>query len=296
VPVLMPDTYAPYTLAGLDFKNSPFLAGLGNLMLSRVCLQTILRDPSLQVSKTDLDNLAAQRKTDADKLKADEDQVKQGKLSGKALEDKEAEISDLKQKNQKTDADIKKDTAALAQVNDINASISSIDTFLGSLTGSIIAAPGPSSQTANSQNPPSGSPTQSPTGTSSGTPPIAAVLAADGLAQVIGVGDNGALSAKSIWQHVLLLKALESGGSLITHSNIFGSKVFFTGGAVATYALFTPNGRLSCSGNVYDYGGYIRAKDFELAFRNPTIDPTRQLIFLRGGCRSPDTAQTGSTQ
>jgi hypothetical protein len=84
------------------------------------------------------------------------------------------------------------------------------------------------------------------------------------------------------------LRPLESGGSLITHKNIFGSKVYFSGGAVATYALYTLNGRLSCSGNVYDYGGYFRAKDVAHLFRNADIDPTKQLLFLRGGCSLPD--------
>jgi hypothetical protein len=78
VPVLMPDTYAPYTLGGLDFKNSPFLSSLGNLMVCRVCLQALLRDPDLQVTKTDLDNLTAQRKTLSDQLEADQKEVKAG--------------------------------------------------------------------------------------------------------------------------------------------------------------------------------------------------------------------------
>jgi hypothetical protein len=108
------------------------------------------------------------------------------------------------------------------------------------------------------------------------------------LARELGIKADGTGGADSIWQHVLWLKALESGGSLTTHSNIFGSKVFFSGGAVATYALFSLNGHLSCSGNVYDYGGYLRAKDFSAGFRRPDIDPTKQLIFLRGGCASPD--------
>lgn len=82
VPVLMPDTYAPYSLGGLDFKNSPFLVSLGNLIVCRLCLQSLLRDPSLQVSKTDLDNLTAQRKTLSDQLDADQKQVDSGKLTG----------------------------------------------------------------------------------------------------------------------------------------------------------------------------------------------------------------------
>lgn len=58
----------------------------------------------------------------------------------------------------------------------------------------------------------------------------------------------------SDWR-VLAVKALESGGALITTANIFGSKVHFSGGAIATYALFGLEGSLECSGNVFDYGG-----------------------------------------
>lgn len=295
VPVLMPDTYSPYTLWGLDFKNSPFLASLGNLMVCRLCLQSLLRGPDLQVSKTDLDNLTAQRKTLADQLDADQKAVNSGKLNGKDLDNKQTEIGTLKEQIATVDGNIKKTTAALAQINDITSLIATIDSFVGSLTGNN-ASPGG----GNTQNNGPGSSPQSPSGpgnspqsnspgpSSGGVPPIVTVLAADGLAQEIGVQEDGTLNADSIWQHVLVLKALESGGSLITHSNIFGNKVFFTGGAVATYALFTIKGHLSCSGNVFDYGGYLRAEKFNEAFRSPDIDPTRQLVLLRGGCSLPE--------
>lgn len=85
------------------------------------------------------------------------------------------------------------------------------------------------------------------------------------------------------WQ-ILTVKALESGGGVLTKSSILGSKVYFSGGAVATYALFQLNGDMSCSGNVYDYDGYIREKDFNKKFRNPDIRPDRQMIFYRGRC------------
>jgi hypothetical protein len=299
VPVLMPDAYAPYSLGGLDFKNSPFLASLGNLMVCRLCLQSLLRDPSLQVSKTDIDNLTAQRKTLADQVDADQKAVNSGKLTGKALDDKNAEIGTLKTKILSTDDDIKKATSTLAQVNDITSLISTIDSYVGSLTGNGASPGGANTQNNNANNGPGSSPqsangpgnspqNNSPGPPSGGTPPIATVLAADGLAQEIGVQEDGSLKPDSAWQHVLLLKALESGGSLITHSNILGSKVFFTGGAVATYALFTTKGHLSCSGNVFDYGGYLRAEKFNEAFRNPDINPTRQLVLLRGGCSLPE--------
>lgn len=205
----------------------------------------------------------------------------------------------MKGKILSADDSIKKASATLSQVNDITSLISTIDSYVGSLTGSSGSPSGGNTQNNNANSGPGSSPqspsspgnspqNNSPGPSSGGVPPIATVLAADGLAQEIGVQEDGSLKSDSAWQHVLLLKALESGGSLITHSNIFGSKVFFTGGAVATYALFTTKGHLSCSGNVFDYGGYLRAEKFNEAFRNPDIDPTRQLVLLRGGCSTPE--------
>jgi hypothetical protein len=276
VPVLVPDTYGPFTLSGVDYKNSPFLGNLGKLTRCRICLQAILRDPSFQLSKSDVDALTAKRKDYTDKKQADQKEVDEGKLSEKDRKAKEAEIDQLDEKIQKIDEDIKKDTVVLSQVNEITALIASIDSFLASLTGNSASTPGPGAQTANPSTSPASGPSSGPSGPQSGSTPA------------IAAGDDGSASADSIWQHVLFLRALESGGSLITHSNIFGSKVFFSGGAVATYSLFTLKGRLTCSGNVYDYGGYIRAKDFAGIFRDPNIDPRQQLIFLRGGCRNAD--------
>jgi hypothetical protein len=129
------------------------------------------------------------------------------------------------------------------------------------------------------------------------TPPIASALAADGLARAIGVNTNGDLSIPG-W-HLLWLKALESGGTMLTKSNLLGSKIYFSGGAVSTYALFELNGQLSCSGNLFDYSGNIREKNFQQTFRKPNIDPENQLIFFRGRCSVPEptplTALAGSS-
>jgi len=61
---------------------------------------------------------------------------------------------------------------------------------------------------------------------------------------LLGITANGKSDGKSLFQHILWLKALELGGLLTTHSNIFGSKVFFRRGIGATCALFSLNGRL----------------------------------------------------
>ena len=100
-----------------------------------------------------------------------------------------------------------------------------------------------------------------------------------------GAGDphrTGSPAVFPTWR-LLALKALESGGSLVNEANIFGTRVHFSGGAVATYSLFSlDRGRVLCSGDFFDYGGYIRAKDFAKKFTND-IDPTRHLIYKRPG-------------
>ena len=83
-----------------------------------------------------------------------------------------------------------------------------------------------------------------------------------------------------------MLKALESGGAITKKSNIFGSKMRYSGGSVATYALFSMDGELECSGNVYEYGGSVSAEAFQEGLRNYVPDPSKQYIFQRGSCRT----------
>jgi hypothetical protein len=120
------------------------------------------------------------------------------------------------------------------------------------------------------------------------TPPshLQADLSADGLAVRLGADARTGQIPDNAPQHLLLLKALESGGSVSRSSNILGTKLSYSGGAVGTYALFRLDGDLECSGNVYDYAGFISAKDFQKQLHAYTPDPSKELVFLRGGCRA----------
>jgi hypothetical protein len=109
---------------------------------------------------------------------------------------------------------------------------------------------------------------------------LSAVLSADGLAQALY--DDNEIPAEDV--HILLLKALESGGSVEKRSNILGTKIRYSGGAVGTYALFKMDGGMECSGNVFDYGGSIKAKNFQRDLKNYNPDPGKQVIFLHGNC------------
>jgi len=177
--------------------------------------------------------------------------------------------------------------------------ISDIDAFLATLTESGPSAPkggkAPASTSAGG-SPPAQNPdgTQNPDTTQSpevtAVPPssshLSAVLLADGLAAKLGVDpDTGTLSPDSASLHILLVKALESGGSVNKSSNIFGTKVTYSGGSVGTYVLFSIDGDLECSGNVYEYGGSIKGKDFEEQLRGYIPDPAKQMVFLRHSCR-----------
>jgi hypothetical protein len=112
-----------------------------------------------------------------------------------------------------------------------------------------------------------------------------AVLSADGLAQKLGVDPATGTLPEGIAQHILLVKALESGGAIDRRSNIFGSRVKYSGGAVGAYSLFTMSGDLECSGNAFDYVGALPSKQFSSELNKYKVDPSRQVMFLHGGCR-----------
>lgn len=175
----------------------------------------------------------------------------------------------------------KKDTEPKEQQTEaaeIGSVITSIDQFIGSLNPPPASASGGGAARA----PATGStPPESPAGLATH---LASALTADGLARAIGVNLDGSASTGSLWQHILWLKALESGGSVAKQGNIFGTKTRFSGGAVTTYALYNFDGNLDCSGNVYDFEGSVLTKDFSKTFREQIKDPTKQLAYLRGGC------------
>jgi len=121
---------------------------------------------------------------------------------------------------------------------------------------------------------------------------LVSVLSADLLAQELGIDadepDPSAQAKNARWQHILWLQPLESGGSVIKAQNFLRSKIRYSGGVVSTYALFNLSGELECSGNVFDYGGPILAKDFQGQIPHGDFDPRKE-ILLEGGCQSLQT-------
>jgi hypothetical protein len=185
-------------------------------------------------------------------------------------------------------------TTSDAKIYIIQRMISDIDSFLGTLTESDVPAPkvikGPPAKPAGG-NPPAANTdaTQSPEVTT--VPPwsshLTAVLLADGLAAKLGVDpDTGILSPEDEASlHILLITALESGGSVDKSSSLLSSTVNYSGGSVGTYSLFSIDGDLECSGNVYEHAGPIKDKDFQEQLRRYTPNPAKQMVFLRHSCR-----------
>jgi hypothetical protein len=170
-----------------------------------------------------------------------------------------------------------------------DSDVKNIDDFLAA----IASAPSPAAKTGagagsggtgagGSAGAGAGSAATAPTAAS--TSHLESVLSADGLAQRLGADPATGAIPDSAPQHVLLVKALESGGSVNHSSSIFGSKMSYSGGSVGTFALFDLRGQVECSGNVYEYAGTVSAKKFNKELRNYVPDPAAQVIFSRGGC------------
>jgi hypothetical protein len=132
--------------------------------------------------------------------------------------------------------------------------------------------------------------TQAPVSTASA---LSEILQADGWAQRMGYSfdtDTGRLKQPQAGSYVLMVKALESGGSVTGTSNILGVRLRYSGGSVATYALFALDGDLACSGNVYDYVGPLKGKDFEQRLREFHINPAQQVILHSSTCPASGSA------
>jgi hypothetical protein len=174
-----------------------------------------------------------------------------------------------------------------------------IDGFFASLTETVPSAPAqaaPATKTAAGTTAPASttSTSTSTTGTPAPPPPeparshLAAALAADSIEEKLGVDmDTGTLPNRNDWPHILLVKALESGGSVTKNTSLLHSTQSYSGGSVGTYSLFRLDGELECSGNVFDFSGSVPAKNFAETYHNSKVDPSKQLLFSRGSCNPP---------
>jgi hypothetical protein len=157
--------------------------------------------------------------------------------------------------------------------------VKNIDEFLASLAAAPAAPAKPASASGSAS-------AAAPTTASAATTPsrLESALNADGLALRLGADPQTGRISPTGPQHLLMVKALESGGSVNHSTTIFGTKMSYSGGSVGTYTLFNLSGQLECSGNVYDYAGPVKSKDFQKHLRGYKPDPGNQVIFQRGAC------------
>ena len=115
-------------------------------------------------------------------------------------------------------------------------------------------------------------------------PHLASVLAADAVARKLNIGDDPAVGGNRTWQHLMWVKALESGGSVTRTSNLFGTKVRFGGGAVDTFALFRLDGEVVCSGNAYSFQSPERLQDLSKSYSEEPKRGAAESSLLRSTC------------
>jgi hypothetical protein len=292
VKVVMPDNYGPYSLGGIDPSTSPFLTKLAALLGEHSRLQTVVQQNQVivnaaQKKQADLAQVSADRVKIAATAAAPDKQVLQDDITNLTTE-----INQITQQLAGIDVGLAQATVIRAQ-----SLISAMEGFVANLTGGSLAfapqsvAPSPSPTPAPAGGAPApvaaapapAAPAPAPQATAA-TPPIFAALLADGLVRVMGVTPaDTKMDAFANWR-ILWLKTMESGGSLVTTSNIIGSKVHFSGGAIAGYGLFHLSGELACSGVAFAYGGYVKAAKFAEEMKRRNIDPRDQPVFVRGGC------------
>jgi hypothetical protein len=188
-----------------------------------------------------------------------------------------------------SDADLGAAGALAEQATSINSLVtlvgtasSAVDAFELSLFSGQGVAPGTSGNPSGSQNATGGGPpaalpaavpapplgaqsTPNPGAPSSPTPSgppgaiLQQILYADLLLRAL---PTGTANADRVW--FLSIHALESGGGQWTKSNLFlGSRIYFSGGAVASFALLDGGGAVQCSGVAYGYQGLIREKKMQ---------------------------------
>lgn len=169
-----------------------------------------------------------------------------------------------------------------------SASITSVLAEMDGFLKSAFATAGTQVPAEAAPQTPGAAPTAPPTAPASPNSPteshFAAVLAADQLAQEMGFSGTGSAGSNTTWQHLVWLEALESGGSVEKEGGLFGSKVYFGGGAVDTYSVFRFDGQLVCAGNVYNFQPPVRMDNLEKTFQKGLSDDPTKSPLLQSTC------------
>jgi hypothetical protein len=156
----------------------------------------------------------------------------------------------------------------------------------GTPPGGPAASPAPPVQNNNNGgNPTGGNTANAPTPSTPNTTgsPLQQILPSDLLAHQIWNGAEVPADAQLDTLRILVVQTLESGGNQLTKSNLFlGSRIYFNGGAVATFGLYEIDGNLECGGFAYAYGGYAKDDDFRKAM---AVFKTHPVGEIESSCR-----------
>src|SRR5208283_2764401 len=166
------------------------------------------------------------------------------------------------------------------------AAISAVDAFESSLFSGQNPPASPPSQSSPSQaSPTSATPGNPPTLPLNSTNPNSPQNSPQNSLQTNGPSGSTlqqilqadllyqALPAPLATVHFVEVHSLESGGGVLTKSNLFlGSRLYFGGGAVATFSVFNYQGVSECSGIAYSYRGYIKAEDIAHEMASDDLD------------------------
>ena len=209
------------------------------------------------------------------------------------LEDYRAKVFGVLQELKEAKKGGSLDRARWTQVDIARAQtlLSDIDLFMASMLGAEAAGPPQAGETKGQASDTKGEETSQGTKSNQknvvlpSTSHLASLLDADLFANELEVDPSGAsLLPAGRWQHVLWLKAAESGGTLIRTEKYLTKDTQFTGGFIGAYALFNFRGELECSGTVAVYEGPISAKD--LAARN-SVPGLQKPAVSSGSCAPP---------
>jgi len=155
--------------------------------------------------------------------------------------------------------------------------------------GGPAANPLPPVQGAGTNPPGATNPTgtaPTPSGPNAAGSPLQQILASDLLAHQIWGGTESPGEDILDKLHILIVQTLESGGGQLTKSNLFlGSRIYFSGGTVATFALYRIDGGLDCGGYAYAYGGYAEDDKFGKMIEKMIEKKTYPIVGSDSSCQ-----------
>lgn len=145
-------------------------------------------------------------------------------------------------------------TTITAITNEVAADGLLVDTYEASLFGG--QAPPAPAKSAGTDS--STSPATPSTGAASSIATLQQLLNADSMLRQLGATPARPTVDPAKPYYLVSVRSLESGGNVLTKSNLFaGSHVFFSGGAASTFDVFKGDGGIICSGVSYGYRGFV---------------------------------------